>query len=275
LGRCFGTTAHAERISSATTGSITLLPCIVAAILCIRFCSDAAAITVGELDAFSSNLEGWTQGESSTASAGVTRVTSGGPAGAGDPFMRIVSDGSGEHGRMVAFNTTGTWTGNYVVAGVSAVSMAVHNSGATDLRLRVAFGTNASPGAGGSWLSSLNPVNVPSGSGWTNVQFSTSAADLTRIQGAASYNTIMSGVSTLRLLHSPAPSNRGAFIAATLGVDNITALAAPPVAGDFDGNRFVNGADLAKWRADFGVNANSDADFDGDSDGNDLLIWQR
>nr|MBA3481667.1 PEP-CTERM sorting domain-containing protein [Pirellulales bacterium] len=31
---------------------------------------------------------------------------------------------------------------------------------------------------------------------------------------------------------------------------------------------------LAQWRGDFGA-AGSDADADGDSDGNDFLIWQR
>jgi hypothetical protein len=42
-----------------------------------------------------------------------------------------------------------------------------------------------------------------------------------------------------------------------------------------NGNGFVNGADLAQWRGDFGIDAGSNADADGDSDGNDFLIWQR
>lgn len=37
----------------------------------------------------------------------------------------------------------------------------------------------------------------------------------------------------------------------------------------------VNAADLAQWSADYGVNGNSDADKDGDSDGADFLAWQR
>lgn len=45
--------------------------------------------------------------------------------------------------------------------------------------------------------------------------------------------------------------------------------------GDFNGDFFVRGNDLTKWRADYGVNSGSDADGDGDSDGHDMLIWQR
>ncbi|MBL9164844.1 MAG: PEP-CTERM sorting domain-containing protein [Planctomycetaceae bacterium] len=44
---------------------------------------------------------------------------------------------------------------------------------------------------------------------------------------------------------------------------------------DFDHNGQVNGADLTKWKADFGVNANSDANGDGKSDGADFLQWQQ
>lgn len=48
------------------------------------------------------------------------------------------------------------------------------------------------------------------------------------------------------------------------------------LAADFDGSGGpVNGADLAKWESDYAVNAGSDADHDGDSDGDDFLIWQR
>ena len=47
------------------------------------------------------------------------------------------------------------------------------------------------------------------------------------------------------------------------------------LAGDFNGDRVVDGLDLARWRQDFQVNGDSDADGDQDSDGADLLAWQR
>jgi hypothetical protein len=51
----------------------------------------------------------------------------------------------------------------------------------------------------------------------------------------------------------------------------------PPVGipGDFNGDTFVDGQDLAIWETAFGVNANADANGDGNSDGADFLIWQR
>jgi hypothetical protein len=56
----------------------------------------------------------------------------------------------------------------------------------------------------------------------------------------------------------------------TLSLDNITLAAAPtPLAGDFNADGAVNGADLTDnitgWKARFGV----------DLDGNDFLAWQR
>ncbi|HYO24758.1 MAG TPA: autotransporter-associated beta strand repeat-containing protein [Lacipirellulaceae bacterium] len=45
--------------------------------------------------------------------------------------------------------------------------------------------------------------------------------------------------------------------------------------GDFDKNNVVNAADLAQWRGDVGIDNGSDADNDGDTDGNDFVLWQR
>ncbi len=56
--------------------------------------------------------------------------------------------------------------------------------------------------------------------------------------------------------------------------------ASPLIPGDFDGNSFVNGADLLIWQNNYGLGAGAsiaegDADGDGDVDGRDFLVWQR
>lgn len=45
--------------------------------------------------------------------------------------------------------------------------------------------------------------------------------------------------------------------------------------GDFNQDGIVDGADLDGWRTDFAAGGQADADFDGDSDGADFLVWQR
>jgi hypothetical protein len=67
------------------------------------------------------------------------------------------------------------------------------------------------------------------------------------------------------------PSDAGNF---TLGVVGKSLVLSTSLGGDFDHNGTVNGADLVKWKMDFG-GAGSDANGDGKSDGADFLIWQR
>ncbi len=47
------------------------------------------------------------------------------------------------------------------------------------------------------------------------------------------------------------------------------------LSADFDHNNVVNSADLTIWRSWVGMNPQGDADLDGDTDGSDLLLWQR
>jgi hypothetical protein len=193
--------------------------------------SRAAAVTVGELQNFSVDLGAWSQGREPIGEVGLTRVETGGPAGAGDAFMQIVSDSVGTQKNIIGFNLTPEWTGDYLAAGVTGLAMAVRNEGPAELRLRVALGTWFVPDGPGSWVASTNPVVVPAGGGWTNIHFPLAAAGMTIVQnaGGADYTSIMSGVAALRLLHASSANNRGTPITARLGVDNIRAVPEPGV----------------------------------------------
>ena len=48
-----------------------------------------------------------------------------------------------------------------------------------------------------------------------------------------------------------------------------------PLPGDFNSDGHVDADDLTQWQGDFGLNGDSDADVDADSDGTDFLTWQR
>jgi parallel beta-helix repeat protein len=59
------------------------------------------------------------------------------------------------------------------------------------------------------------------------------------------------------------------------GID-IGALERPTLQADFDNNQIVNGADLVRWRARYGMTGSEgDANGDGRVNGIDFLIWQR
>lgn len=49
----------------------------------------------------------------------------------------------------------------------------------------------------------------------------------------------------------------------------------PIYSADFDGDGEVTAADIGVWKDSFGIDDGGDADHDGDTDGDDFLIWQR
>src|SRR5262245_1415374 len=76
-----------------------------------------AQITVNQVDTFSSGTAGWMQGH-----PGGVSVQMGEPGGATDPFLQVLSDGSGSEGKLTVFNRA-QWLGNYNTAGVTSIEM--------------------------------------------------------------------------------------------------------------------------------------------------------
>ena len=177
----------------------------------------AGAVSLGLTDSFSGGVTaGWTTGANSPNPP--TGVASGGPAGAGDGFLRIDSSGaSGPGGRLVVFSS-GAWAGNYTAAGITGITMDVKNLGATDLSLRLYF-ENALTSA-----FSLQAIALPAGSGWTPVRFD---IQLPALSGAAAA-TLASAVD-FRVYHHPSAGvpQLSPFIAASLGIDNVSAVPEP------------------------------------------------
>lgn len=177
----------------------------------------AGAVSLGTIDSFSGGVTaGWTGGGNNPNPP--TGVASGGPAGAGDGFLRIGTSGApGPGGRLVAISGA-LWAGDYSAAGITGITMDVNNLGATDLNLRLYFE------GGGAPAYSLQAVQVPAGSGWVPVQFNVLGSAL-----SGSATTTLASVADFRLFHNPlAGGPQGApFVSASLGIDNVTAVPEP------------------------------------------------
>jgi len=83
---------------------------IAAVPVCALFCpllaslEAHAGVAFGQLDDFQSGTQGWQQGFTSLTQP--TVISTGGPNGAGDPYLQNVSSGNfGSGGKQVVFNT--------------------------------------------------------------------------------------------------------------------------------------------------------------------------
>ena len=154
----------------------------------------------------------------------IQNISTGGPLGAGDRYIRLTSDGNGPGGRLVGYNFT-TWTGNYITAGVTAISVDLRNFGNTDLSIRFAFQSEIAAGGPG-YLSGA--MFLPANSGWQSFTISIAPGSLTAVGGPTAYNTFFSNVAWTRIIHATGTSNlNGNFVVGQLGIDNIHAVPEP------------------------------------------------
>jgi hypothetical protein len=182
----------------------------------------ARAIVLGQFDNFQDgSTMGW---ETGPFAPPVTNISTGGPAGAGDRYIRLSADGSGAGGRLVGFNFT-TWTGNYVAAGVNAISISLNNFSAVNLSIRFAFHseiTQTSPG----YLSQA--MLLPANSGWMNFTISIAPGNVTAVNAPTQYNTFFSNVAWTRIIHANGTGSlNGEPVVGQLGIDNIHAIPEP------------------------------------------------
>ncbi len=194
--------------------------------------SSARAITLGQVDTFQDGTRmNWLNGASA-----VELINTGGPAGAGDAYIQVTADGGGSGGRLVAQNYTfppsfnSQWTGNYLAAGVNAISFDLLNQSSVTLSIRIAFKTEVTQSSPG-YLSSR--VILAPGTGWQRFTISIAPGALTAIGGPAPYNTFFqNGFAEIRIIHEVGSSNlNGDPVNARLGIDNIRAVPEPTVTG--------------------------------------------
>jgi hypothetical protein len=197
---------------------------------------DADAVTAGQIDTFEDGTTaGWTINllgmGSPPAAALPTTVSTGGPAGPGDAYLQLGAvGGSGAGSRLSAINAA-QWAGDYLASGVTTITLDVSNLGTTDLALRLLFENpvlGVTPVGPTDVAFSTDPITVPASSGWISVAFPITVADLTAEIGDVA--TALSTSTVFRIFHNPDPAFPGPgiglpAIVATLGVDNICAVA--------------------------------------------------
>lgn len=192
---------------------------------CLLHCGFAhAEVMLGQVDDFQdgSTLNWMGAGEKFMGNA------AGGPGGAGDLYLEVTAtreDGPGS--RIGTFNDV-QWAGDYIAAGITAIQVDMANFGETDLDMRIVFPF----GLGGAFTSTVANV-VPADGVWRSYVFGLTDVDLTNVGGGDDFNATLSNVSRVLFRHqsgAPTGIGGGTPVVGNLGLDNITAIPAPPAA---------------------------------------------
>ena len=198
-------------------------------LLFLAAATPATAVTLGQVDDFE---DGTTQGWVVAFGPGggvhpvpPQAIGTGGPQGADDGYLLLSAIGGPAAGGRLTAGNLSQWTGDYLAAGVDRIGMWVNNFGPTDLLLRLLVeGPMGAPPSNIAF--SADPVAVTAGTGWQQIAFSLDPADL--IAGLGTVEGALSNTTTVRLFHGSADAFPGEPVAAQLGVDDISALAAVP-----------------------------------------------
>lgn len=220
------------------------LPWTLTALMLICLLPRSAAIShaavVGTTSTFDTGTEGWNDG---FGSGRPTRIDSGGPAGDGDSYLEVTSEGGfGPFSKLAFINEEAEWIGDY--SDVSSVTLDVVNFANSDgpLALRlVLFGAN---NVSNRWTS-VDAVTVPNDDQWHSVSFAIDEESLQRTQGSSTYEAMIGGVVRVMLRHDAGtPSATGTAIAAMTGFDNISLVGGSSLPSDFDSNGILDVNDL-------------------------------
>jgi hypothetical protein len=176
----------------------------------------ALAVSGGQVDTFQAGaVAGWADGHG----AGTSVTASGGPAGASDKYLEIAGTDS-----FFVVQNTAQWTGNFTSIAAIAMDLNNHSGSGKSMRLalRAFHGSAGTPG----YVSS-NAVNLPDNSGWVHAVFNLDSPSLTAINSPSSLSSFLTSVGEMRILSAVSPSLLGDSVSGPVGVDNITAVAAP------------------------------------------------
>ena len=156
----------------------------------------------------------------------------------GDFYMRMpVGINPGNKGsKLIAFNPTNAWTGNFVQKGVIGVSLNFANWSESDpVYLRIAISNLANPQqSGGTWWASSTPIYFAPESGWGNATFQINESSMQRVGnltgelGLDTFEDTMKDINGFRILSSTLGYGAiGDEFYGVVGMDNIQLISIP------------------------------------------------
>ncbi|HMJ05503.1 MAG TPA: hypothetical protein VK474_04540 [Chthoniobacterales bacterium] len=211
----------------------------------LLFVRPVSAIGLGQVDDFENGaVLGWANG----VPGHLLNINTGGPAGVGDNYLQLISDGVGQGGRLTMFNLQ-QWLGNYIAQGVNRIELDLINQGPTNLSLRLAFKSQNQPNVPGY----LSPAMLLApGSGWQHFSIAITAANLIAIGNPppAAFNSFFTtGPGDVRLINEVGAADlNGDFIVAQVGIDNIRAVPEPTTIALVLGAALALVCRPARWR---------------------------
>lgn len=219
-------------------------------LLCLWiFHSDSQALTIGQKDDFqdaNAGTMGW------TGNSNPTRITTGGPEGAGDAYLQINS--SFFH---LATKNESTWTGDFTTAGVQAIEMDLNRTaGPDDVQIRIFV-----HGPGGRFGTTNPTVPIVLGV-WEHYVFDLTSTNMTYVSGGTGVlEDTLKNVTKLLIRNdpTPTPSDTGSHfphITATLGIDNIASKCLFAPVSDINGDCLTNFLDVAEMANDWLLDCN-------------------
>jgi hypothetical protein len=179
----------------------------------------AWAVVVGTTDNFEDGtFQGW-------GGAADQNVSTGGPAGSGDHYLRASSGTFGVVPNLASDNEDARWAGSYTGAGVTRLEADLKILNGPDLQMRATLfgGTSA-----GSRVTSSTALVLPADGLWHHLSFNITAGALTSVAGIDPVANVLQNVNRIQLRHqSGAPTSGGTPVSAQVGFDNITVTPEP------------------------------------------------
>jgi len=181
-----------------------------------------AQVVASQVDDFQDGTtQGWRIGNAAGPTEMPMNVADAGPNGAGDNCLQYTSTGGGGvASKMVIYSQNLQWSGNFTSENIENIEMDARGQ-TNDLNLRVAM-----QGSDGTRICSTNAVTLRGDGVWTNVIIPLSDTDFTVVSGSGTVASVLSNVTTFRLLSSGSPTWQNAdIVAAVLQIDNVIANA--------------------------------------------------